>query len=96
MTTEPEHDAEEVEEVDTEDPDEIILARRLEAHGTVSTDVGTLIARAPSWTPPQRMRDTGFVEPGDLIPMRRAEAESRVDFEVAGPLEAATPDEEEN
>lgn len=78
--------------------DEIILARRLDGFGTVSVDVAQLIERAPSWTVPQRLFDTGLLEPGDLIPMRRAEAEGRNDFEVAGELEAdaAAPAEGEN
>lgn len=67
--------------------DEIILARRREGFGVVSIDVGTLIERAPGWTVPQAMFDTGYVAPGDEIPMRRGEAEGRIDFEVAGPLE---------
>lgn len=67
--------------------DEIILARRRAGFGTVSVDVGTLVERAPNWTVPQAMFDTGYVEPGDEIPMRRGEAEGRIDFEVAGPLE---------
>jgi hypothetical protein len=65
-----------------EKDDEIVMARRLEGFGEVSIDVATLMQRDPEWKPSQRMFDTGILHAGDVVPMRRGEAEGRGDFEV--------------
>lgn len=67
------------------DPEEIILARRRKGYGTVSVDAGELINRARDagleWQPAAALTDRALIEEGDVIPMRRAEAEGREDFE---------------
>lgn len=70
------------------DPNEIVLARRVEGWHPVSIDINELVARRPSWEPTEEQALTGLIWGGDVIPMRRGEAEGRVDFEVVDQEEA--------